>query len=259
MLDLIDQYLMHRPDPVDDARIEFQRIDGDPSHRVLYFLPWNTSFAVARHAGFLPLPFLAAYEMPQAIVSSEPAACIAAVRNVVDDALGLIDRLRIKPHRLLMVGLSVGSYPATIVADRCRARLCSVTSADRGDLMIWQSPAAARVKARAIAKGHRLRDYAQALRGHHPIENLRGVRRGSSFLFGLRDQLVPGARSRNLLDLARSTIAGARCRWVDAGHFRTLAASARLQREMLAEMTGLPLASAWFRPWFGGGIASPER
>ena len=64
MLDLVDLLLLGRGIPADDRKLGFRRVDGNPTSKVIYFLPWQTSFGVARHVGFTPLDFLACYEMP---------------------------------------------------------------------------------------------------------------------------------------------------------------------------------------------------
>jgi len=242
MFELIDHFLISRRVPDDDWTLVGRRIDGDPEARVIYFLPWNTPYLVARHAGFLPLPFLAAYEMPPAIVSSDPSASVAAMRRMVDDAASLLDARRLTGRDLLIVGLSVGTYPATYLANALGARLCSVASADRGDLMIWQSPAAVRVKERAIAKGYRLLDFARTLRGYNPVDNMRGLARSSTFVVGMRDSLVPVPRTRRLVEHGRFALNSARFMILDAGHVRTLRLSAAVQRSMHASLTGMPLA-----------------
>ena len=238
MLDFIDYFLIRRSVPHDDWTTAGRRIDGDPESRVLYFLPWNTPYLVARHAGFMPLPFLAAYEMPPAIVSSDPNASVAAVRTMIDDTVALLAAHGLDGRDVLFVGLSVGTYPATYLANMFGARLCSVASADRGDLMIWQSPAAARVKERAIAKGVRLSDYARALRGYHPVDNMPNLRPGSTFIVGWRDLLVPENRTRRLLEVGRAKTRIARFIQFDAGHVATLASSARVQLAMHRELIG---------------------
>src|SRR3979411_1950271 len=86
MFDLVDMLLLRRGIPADDRSLAFRRIDGDPSSKVIYFLPWHTPLSVARAAGFLPLDFLATYEMPPSIVSSEPALCVEAMLRLVADA-----------------------------------------------------------------------------------------------------------------------------------------------------------------------------
>jgi hypothetical protein len=127
MLDLVDLLLLRRGIPADDRELTFRRIDGNASSKVLYFLPWHTPFGIARQIGIMPLDFLACYEMPAAIVSSEPDLCLRAMVALVTDAQRLLtERGGIAGKDVLVVGLSVGSYPATYLANRIGARLCSV-------------------------------------------------------------------------------------------------------------------------------------
>jgi pimeloyl-ACP methyl ester carboxylesterase len=184
MLDVVDLLLLRRGIPADDRTLSFRRVDGDPTSRVIYFLPWQTPFAVARYAGFMPLDFLACYEMPPAIVSSDPALCVQSMLGLVADAERLLLAQGATSKDALIVGLSVGTYPATYLANRTGARLCSVASADRGDLAIWESPATRLIKRRAMQKGIRLSDYSEALVGSHPVENLAGVAPNSIFVVG---------------------------------------------------------------------------
>jgi len=91
MLDLLDLLLLRRGIPSDDQSLTFRRIDGQPTAKVIYFLPWHTPFHVARHVGFTPLEFLACYEMPAAIVSSTPQLSVEAMHRLVDDAEALLE------------------------------------------------------------------------------------------------------------------------------------------------------------------------
>src|SRR5438477_11754168 len=142
MLDLVDLLLLRRGIPADDRALAFRRIDGNAASKVLYFLPWHTPFGIARQAGLAPLEFLACYEMPAAIVSSEPDLCLRAMLALVTDAERLLAERSIAGKDALIIGLSVGSYPATYLANRIGVRLCAVASADRADLAIWERPAA---------------------------------------------------------------------------------------------------------------------
>ena len=198
MLDLLDFILLRRGVPADDRTLSFRRIDGNPQSSVIYFLPWNTPFGVARQAGFTPLDFLAAYEMPRALVSSDPEMSVQAIRGLVEDAQALLESKGIAPHTVLLVGLSVGSFAATYLANRIGARLCAVAPSDRADMMMWQSPATRIVKRRAIEKGLQLAHYSRAMTGYHPIHNLAGVAPNSMFVMGRKDPFVPSQRRARL-------------------------------------------------------------
>ena len=227
MLDLVDLLLLGRGIPADDRKLGFRRVDGNPTSKVIYFLPWQTSFGVARHVGFTPLEFLACYEMPPAIVSSEPSLCVRAMLGLVADAERLLRDQSATSKDAVIVGLSVDTYPATYLANRIGARLCSVASADRGDLAIWQSPATRLIKRRAVKKGFRLWDYSEALLGSHPAENLARVADNSIFVVGQRDLFVPTPRKASLLRAIERHAPGAQVIRLDAGHFKTLVADQR--------------------------------
>src|SRR3977135_2755971 len=109
--------------------------------------------------------------MPLGIVSSEPGLCVQAMLGLVADA----ERLLPTGQDAVIVGLSVGSYPATYLANRIGARLCSVASANRADVAIWESPATRIIKRRARHKGYDISHYADALVGTHPAQNLKGL------------------------------------------------------------------------------------
>ena len=233
MFDFLDLLLLRRGIPSDDRTLTFRRIDGSEQSRVIYFLPWHTPYTIARQAGFTPLDFLAAYEMPRAIVSSDPELSVKAMLGLVEDAAKVLRDHGVAPAEATIVGLSVGNFPATYLANRIGARLCGVAGADRADLMFWQSPAARIVKRRAVQKGFGLADYAKATRGYHPAHNLSGIHRQSQFVVGTRDPFIPPKRKAGLLHAIDTHAPAARVVSLDAGHFRTLMVSSRYQREML--------------------------
>jgi hypothetical protein len=232
MLDLVDLILLRRGLPADDYNLTFRRIDGSPTSKVIYFLPWHTPIALARQAGFVPLEFLACYEMPEAIVSSEPELCLQALLTLVSDAEQVFRQHRVEGTDAVIVGLSIGSYPATYLANRIGARLCSVASADRADLAIWLSPATRIIKQRAQRKGYELSHYSEALSGTHPAQNLARIASGSVFLIGQRDPFVPASCADGLRCAVAAHAPHAAVITPTVGHFRTLMLSARHQRQM---------------------------
>jgi pimeloyl-ACP methyl ester carboxylesterase len=232
MLDLVDLLLLRRGIPPDDCALNFRRVDGNAAARVLYFLPWHTPFGVARQAGLMPLEFLACYEMPAAIVSSEPDLCLRAMLALVTDGERLLAERGIAGEDALVVGLSVGSYPATYLANRIGARLCSVASADRADLAIWESPATRIVKHRALHKGYGLSHYSKALAGTDPAQNLAGLAPNSLFVVGRNDPFVPLARKNGLLRAIDAHAPKAHVVKPHAGHLKTLIMSSRFQRSL---------------------------
>jgi len=230
MLDLVDLLLVRRGIAHDDCSLAFRRVDGNPKSKVVYFLPLQTSFSLARQAGFLPLDFLAAYEMPNAIASSEPDLCLQAMLALTNDAQQLLSGNQVAAHDAVIVGLSAGSYPATYLANRIGARLCSVVSADRVDLLIWESPAARIVRRRAAQKGYAVSHYTNTLDGSHPAQNLRGLAPHSLFVVGRRDPFIPTGRMNGLLAAVEAH--APRCHVVKlaAGHVKTMMLSGRHQR-----------------------------
>src|SRR5690606_22603804 len=79
----------------DDTSMEYQRFDGDPHSATLCFLPWRMPYRLAMGMRVVPPDVLACYEMPRAIVSSEPELCVQAVEAVTADAMRLIGRARL--------------------------------------------------------------------------------------------------------------------------------------------------------------------
>jgi hypothetical protein len=239
MLDIVDRFLLNSRKPIDDQSLTFRRIDGRPQSKVIYFLPWCTSFRVAYHIGIIPLDFLACYEMPTAIVSSHPDRCAQAMLSLVTDAKHLLLEQGVRGPEAVIVGLSVGTFPATCLANSIGARLFSVASADRADLAVWLSPATRIIKQRALEKGFALSDYSRVLEGHHPGQNLAGIAPTSVFVVGQRDPYIPQRCKVGLLQAIKKHARSAQVIELNKGHFLTLTASARYQHAMLAtELAG---------------------
>ena len=233
MFDILDLYLLRRGVPADDRTTSFRRFLGNPASRVIFFLPWHTPFSIARQIGCVAVDYLACYEMPPAIVSSEPELSVRSMLGLIADAEQLLASCNATPEETTIVGLSVGNYPAIYLANRIGARVCAVAPADRADLMLWQSPAARLVKRRAIQRGVRLSHYSRAMLGCHPVGNLAGIGRNSMFVMGDRDPFIPTRRSEALLQAVASQAPTAQVVRLDAGHVKTLIASGQFQRSML--------------------------
>jgi pimeloyl-ACP methyl ester carboxylesterase len=167
------------------------------------------------------------------------------MRLLVADAETLLAARGLAPRNTLIVGLSVGTYPAIYLANRIGARLCAVAAADRGDLMLWQSPAARIVKRRAIQRGVRLWQFSQAMLGCHPVQNLAGIGRDSLFVVGERDPFIPPRRRAALLQAIDRHAPRTRVATVAGGHVKTLMASAHYQQAMLGIAT--PHKYWWIR------------
>ena len=211
--------------------LEYRKVAGNGRAPVVCFLPWLTPFRLAQRMGLVPQDFLVCYEMPSAIVSSEPELCVKALRRVVDDAQNLFVRLDSPRTELLVLGLSMGNAPATYFANRVGARLCSIGSADRGDLLLWESPATRPIKDRAVRKGFSLADFVGASRGYHPAENLSALPRGCKFAIGQWDDCVPAPRRRALAAAVRKHARGSTIVTVDGGHAKTLTQGAFILAE----------------------------
>ncbi len=222
MLYSLGQGLLRERSVGDDTSTEFVRIDGDQHATTIVCLPWQMPYRLAQATRLVPRHFLACYEMPRAIVSSEPELCIRALEAVVNDATDLVARLHLKGNQILVVGLSIGNAAATMLANRLGARLCSIASADRGDLTLWESPAARSIRERAENKGYRLQDFTQALEGWHTIDNLSNLAPGSRFVVGLKDEFLPKPRREGLVAAVHRILPAAEVSYVDAGHIGTM-------------------------------------
>lgn len=222
MLYSLGQGLLRERSLGDDTSTEFVRIDGDQHATTIVCLPWQMPFRLAQATRLVPRTYLACYEMPRAIVSSEPELCIRALDAVVDDASDLVARSRIDRSKLLVVGLSIGNAAATMLANRLGARLISIASADRGDLTLWESPASRTIRERAELKGYTLRDFTEALEGRHTIDNLSNLAPGSRFVVGLEDEFLPKPRREGLVAAVRSILPAAEIGYVEAGHIGTM-------------------------------------
>ncbi len=227
MLDTVGQDALWERFAGDDTSTEFVRVDGDQHAATIVCLPWQMPYRLAKAARIVPKPFLACYEMPRAIVSSEPELCIRALNGVIEDATQVAVRAKIPPRELLVVGLSIGNAAATLLANKLGARLCSIASADRGDLTLWESPAARHVKERAEAKGYRLSDFTQSLQGMHTVDNLANLAPGSRFVVGLRDEFLPKARREGLVRAVQRVMPSAEVSYVDRGHIGTMTEALR--------------------------------
>jgi hypothetical protein len=223
----LGQGLLRERSVGDDTSVEFARIDGDQHAKTIVCLPWQMPYRLAKTTRLVPRNFLACYEMPRAIVSSEPELCIRSLDGVVRDAMELIARAGLEPREILVVGLSIGNGAATMLANHIGARLCSIASADRGDLTLWESPAARHIRERAEKKGYRLGDFTRALAGWHTVDNLTNLASGSRFVVGLRDEFLPKPRREGLVSAVHRILPAAEVSYVDAGHIGTMIESMR--------------------------------
>lgn len=224
-----------------DRADQFRRILGEDPDGAIYFLPWRTSFAMALRFGLIGLQrWRLCYELPTSVVSPDPERCAASIRRVVADA---IDQIGDRPPPVF-IGFSMGSVPATLLAGRYRSRLWSFASADRGDLMIWQSPAAQTIRAAAEARGKALVDFSRALEGLHPIDWLDRIDTNSRFAVGAFDRFVPSSRRSALIRGATRTVPRANVVTEPLGHLGVMALSPWRQRQWARAARHTPAANS---------------
>jgi hypothetical protein len=204
------------------------RIDGNPRSRLIYFLPWRTSFMGAWSCGVLPLSYGACYRTPPEPVSAEPGRCRAVLRHIIDDALAVAEQDgRAGPP--VKIGFSLGTVAATCVASQLRAPLLSICGAPRGEAMIWSSPAAAKIKRAAMGKGYHEGHFAAALGALNPDTNLARIDRRSLFIMALRDRLIPRAAWSEWTRTIALRRPGAGIIIEDAGHIGAILGARRRQ------------------------------
>jgi len=211
--------------------MRFQRSDGRDPRGAIYFLPWYMDFKTARWLGLVRgADWQACYQLPNAMVSPDPQHCASCIEAMEQDVLRLTTRNG-PPSRL--VGFSLGSVPATLMAGRLGRPLWSFASADRGELMIWSSPAARATRREAERRGFRRDDFAAALGHYNPINWIERVAPDSRIVVGRFDRYVPRARGQALLDRARRRIISSHLVQLPLGHVAVLAVSGWLQQRWL--------------------------
>ncbi|MGY3452097.1 hypothetical protein [Bradyrhizobium sp. USDA 4353] len=219
------------PSPLSPDELRPRRIDGRDPRGAIYFLPWGMGFATARWLGLVRgYDWQACYRLPDAMVSPDPELCAGCIAAIEQDVTRLTARHG-PPSRL--VGFSLGSVPATLMAGRLGRPVWSFASADRGELMIWSSPAARAIRREAERRGLRRDDFAAALHRYNPIHWIDRVAPDSRLVVGRFDRMVPRARGQALLDRARRRIIGDHLVELPLGHVAVLAASGFLQRRWL--------------------------
>lgn len=223
---VLDEFLLSLSRDGDDRALEFKRHLGSLNSNVVCFLPWKTPMALAKRFGLVPSEYLACYELPNAIVSSEPALCAVSMHNLIEDAVKLI-RDRGLDSDAVVIGMSMGSAPATVVANRVGGTLRSIASADYGHLMLWESPATQEIRRRAESNGYGLADYEQALAGLNVLENYHNLSSTSTFVFGRKDKFVPQERRWSLEKALRRFAPQFELRFLDRGHILTMAEAMR--------------------------------
>lgn len=215
----------------------YERVDGNDHRGPIYFLPWNMDFETARWLGLIiGSKWQACYRLPRAMVSPDPELCASCIEAIEHDVLRLAERNG-RPSRL--IGFSLGSVPATLMAGRFGSKVWSFASADRGELMIWSSPAARAIRREAERRGLGPDDFAAALHRYNPINWIEHVHPDSRIVVGLLDRYVPRARGKALLTHARRRIERSHLLELPLGHLAVLASSGWMQQRWLrAEARG---------------------
>jgi hypothetical protein len=193
----------------DDTR--YQRVDGGAPRGPIYFLPWNMDFKTACRLGLVVgSNWQACYRLPDAMVDPDPTRCSSCIESIEQDVLRLAQR---NGPPSLLIGFSLGSVPATLMAGRFGSTVWSFASADRGELMIWSSPAVRAIRREAERRGFGRDDFAAAL--------------------GRFDRYVPRARGQALLSRARRRIDRSHLVQLPLGHLAVLATSGWMQQRWL--------------------------
>jgi len=204
--------------------------NGSGDEQIVCFLPWLLDYRQCREARLLPPNVLAAYEMPHGIVSPRPSTSIEALQLVVGDFLELMQERSLDPARLTLLGLSIGNFAATYLANMLGARLWAIAPGDRGETLIWTSSIAAGLRQRAEASGYGFNDFGAALAEFNPINNLRNIRAGSTFVVGRFDKVVPYRSAMKVAAEASTHNPATRSIVLPLGHAGTLFAGVQLLR-----------------------------
>ena len=200
--------------------------------QVVCFLPWLLGYERCREAGLLPPDVTIAYEMPYAIVSPCPTVSIQALQVVVEDFLHLFEQRRLDPARLTLMGLSIGNFAAIYLANMLGAQVWAIAPGDRGEVLIWTSSLAVSVRRLAKARGYTYSDFKSALNELNPINNLRNIGSGSTFVAGRIDTIVPYRSAINIAAEAQRYNPQIRSIVVPLGHSGTLFAGVQSYRYM---------------------------
>ncbi|NJO55150.1 MAG: hypothetical protein HC834_01035 [Rhodospirillales bacterium] len=201
MYALVDHIIIARSRDCDDVPRSAAAVLRDgTAPPVCCFLPWNTSLSIARCMGLLRFDFSACFELPSGLVSPVPATAAAAMTRFVARVETMLRATGIPDPAWTFVGYSLGTYPATVMANRFGARLLAIAPADRAALMIWESPAVSHVKLRAAAGGYDVGDYARAMGWHGSDRQPRAHRRRQYRHGRSRGPYHPASTVRRILD-----------------------------------------------------------
>ncbi|WP_298243066.1 hypothetical protein [uncultured Bradyrhizobium sp.] len=192
MLGLIDCLSLWRKiDELDDQSVSSRRKVGNAQSRIIVFLPWNVSIETAEALRLLPNSYFACNETPDGIVSSTPEVpvqCLAEAEKVFVQDLATIRKSGRDP---LLIGLSMGNFAATYLANKYHLDLISVASGHSGDWLTFNSPASRHLRLKAEAAGLQEADFVARLHSISPVNNLCSLGAASQFIFGNFDHYIP--------------------------------------------------------------------
>jgi hypothetical protein len=199
MLGLLDAiHLRRRIKLLDDQSVAFRRKYGTSQSRVILFLPWGISIERAEFLRLLPASYFSCYETPQGIVSSTPRIpvdSLTGLEKAFQDDLGTIRNAGRKP---LLIGMSMGNFPATYLANKHGLDLISIASGHSGDWLTFNSPAASHIRSKAESAGLSQSDFTGLIAPLSPVNHLAHLGSGSQFIFGTYDHYIP-KQSREIL------------------------------------------------------------
>jgi hypothetical protein len=203
MLGLFDRISMRDIESFDDHSTSFRRKQGNSQSRVILFLPWNISLERAEQLRLLPRSYYVCNEIPQGIVSSAPHIpidCLTALEGAFQDDLKAIRNSGREP---LLIGMSMGNFPATYLANKYELDLISVASGHSGDWLTFNSLAARHIRLKAEAMGLKESDFTALLQPLSPVNNVRSLGPGSQFIFGAFDRYIPQYSRERLITKLR--------------------------------------------------------
>jgi hypothetical protein len=199
MLGLLDRiHLRRRLKSLDDQSVAFRRKYGADRSRVILFLPWGMAIERAESLHLLPAAYFSCYETPQGIVSSTPQIpidCLIGIEEAFQDDL---DQIRSAGKAPLLIGMSMGNFPATYLANKYRLDLISIASGHSGDWLTFNSPAASHIRSKAESAGVSQSDFTALIAPLSPVNNLGYLGSRSQFIFGTYDHYIP-EQSREIL------------------------------------------------------------
>lgn len=115
--------------------------------------------------------------------------------------------------------------------------LVRVATADRAEKMIWQSPAAARIRRKAEQLGFTEQTDGNYFRSFQPEDNASQLQRAPSFILGRFDRIVPLERSEPVLHTSRQRFGNIDVRLLPFGRAMTVILGSYLIQRRLSLAT----------------------